>query len=82
MMRRAEGSAVHNRLVGWQHPCHRIDAGGLDCLIEAQLGQNRRQSLCQHTLSGSRRPNQQQVVSAGCGDFQRTLGKWLTLDLP
>ena len=77
VVRRAEGAGVHNRVVGRQQPRHRIDAGGLDGLLKAELGQDGRQPLGQHALAGAGRADQQQVVPARRRNLQRALGKGL-----
>ena len=65
-------------MVGGEHPSHRVDTGGFDRFPEAELWQDGRQALCQHTFTGSGRTDEQQIMSAGSSDFQRALCKVLT----
>ena len=52
-----------------------------DRLLERQARQNRRQPLRQHRLSRSRRPDHQDVVTAGSSDFESALRLRLTANV-
>ena len=80
MMRRAERPPVGQRaaldLAG-----DRGDHGDFQQFGRRQRRQNRRQPRRQHRFAGARRPDHEQIVAAGGGDFERALGAFLTLDV-
>ena len=46
-----------------------------------QRRQDRRQARGQHRFAGAGRPDHQEVMAAGGGDFERALGALLTFDV-
>ena len=47
-----------------------MELGGLECLGARELGQDRRQSSCEHGLAGPRRADQQEVVASRRRDLE------------
>ena len=80
MMRAAEGTRRDQR-AAVEQAHHGMHLGGFDCLLESHRGQNRRQPLGEHRLARSRRPDHQDVVTAGRRDLERALGLLLAFDL-
>jgi len=77
-----ERDAAHERLAERQRPRDRMDLRGLERLIEAHLGEGRRQAAREHRFfSGSGRPDHQNVVPARGRDLERALGVRLPLHL-
>ena len=62
-------------------PRHRPDHRGFKQFLRRQRRQQAGQPRGHHRLARARRAHEQQVVSAGRRDLQRTLGALLTLDL-
>ena len=58
-----------------------VDLGGLDGLVEAHPGKDRRQAAREHGLARSRRPDHDDVVSARSGDLDGSLGMLLSFYL-
>ena len=79
-MRRAERPPVGQRaaldLAG-----DRGDHRDFEQLGRRERRQDRRQPRRQHRLAGAGRPDHQQIVAAGGGDFERALGALLALDV-
>ena len=76
MVRRAEGSA-HPVVDAAAESGHRAHRGQFQCFVFGELGQDAGQTAGEHGLAGSRRTDHEQVVRAGCGDFQRAPGQRL-----
>ncbi len=74
MVRRAERPRGDQALAREQQARDAPDRGDLDGLVERQGWQDRRQPPGQHRLPGAGRPEHQQVVPAGGGDLERSLG--------
>ena len=55
VVRRPERPPRHQRFPQRQHPRHRVDLGGLQRLVEADLGKDRREAARQHRLPRARR---------------------------
>ena len=72
-MRRAKGSLGHQPGFGIQHAGDGMDFGRLQRLFKIERSQDSRQPLGQHGFAGTGRPDHQNVVAAGSGDFQRAL---------
>src|SRR2546427_8549742 len=58
-----------------------MNARRLDGFLKRHRRQNRRYALRQHGLSRARRPDEQNVMPAGAGHFQRALGGLLPMDI-
>ena len=78
VMRRAERAARHQRRSSSQHARNRVNACGLERLVQSERGQDPRESARQHGLAGPGRPQEEQVVRAGGCALQYTLGYRLT----
>ena len=75
VVRRAEGPVRHQPLLRVEHPGHGVDLGGFERFLKAQRRQDGWRSLGQHGLGlelGYQ--DQEDVVVAGRGDFERALG--------
>lgn len=81
VVRGAEGPGAGQLALGDQAG-HRVDHRGLQQLGRRQRRQQARQTGGHHRLPRARRPDEQQVVSAGRGDLQGALGVLLALDVP
>ena len=57
-----------------QHTSNAVNACGLNRFVEGHRRQYRGNALGHHGLAGTRRPDEQNVVSPGAGDFQSALG--------
>ena len=58
-----------------------MDGRGFDRFLERQRRQDARQPPRQHRLAGAGRPDHQQVVAAGGGDFERAARKRLAVKI-
>ena len=58
-----------------------MELGGLNRLLKVEGRKDGGEPLGEHTLSGTRRSDEKDVVPARRGDFQRPLGLLLPLDL-
>jgi hypothetical protein len=59
----------------------RGDHADVEHLLGVHRRQDRRQAARQHRLAGARRADEQQVMAAGRGHFERPLGRLLALDV-
>ncbi len=64
-----------------QRSGHRMDRRAFQRFLERERRQNARQPPGQHRLPGAGRAGQEQVVTAGGRDFERTPGKQLPTDV-
>ena len=71
VVRRAKGTARDQRPLGRQHARNGVDAHHLERLPRLERRQDRRQPAPEHRLPGSRRPGEQQVVTARCRELER-----------
>ena len=78
MMRVAEGPAPGDRAPG-QLPGNRLHEGQFQRFRRLQRRQQAGQARGQHALARAGRPDHQQVMAPGGGDFQRPLGAFLAL---
>ena len=61
----------------FQHSCHAVNARGLDGFLERHRRQNRGNALGQHGFARAGRPDEQNVVAARAGHFERALRRHL-----
>jgi hypothetical protein len=61
---------------------NRIDTGSFEGLFQGEGGQDSGQPLCNHSFAGARRPNHEEVMSAGGSHLHRPLEMKLTFHLP
>ena len=80
VMRRAKRPARHQRLARLEQADDAVNLGRLQRLLQRQRRQNGRQPFGQHGFAGARRADEQHVVAAGGGDFQRALDGFLAFD--
>ena len=80
VMRRAKRPLRHERLSGFQQADDAVDFRRFQRLVQSQRRQNRREPFCQHGFARARRADEQNIVSAGSGDFQRALHVFLAFD--
>jgi hypothetical protein len=80
MVRRAEGAAG-GELATHQLAGQRVHHGDFQHLLRGQRRQDRGQPRRQHGLSGPRGADHQQIVSAGGGDLEDSLGAFLAFDV-
>ena len=71
VVRRPEGTLDHEGQILRQEAAHRVDVGGLECLVPGHGREDARQALRQHALAGARRADQQHIVASCRGDLQR-----------
>ena len=76
----AKRSGRNEGLVCGQDPGDRVDLGGSQCFWQGWCGKYSGQSTGEHGLSRAGRADHQQMVSAGCGDFEGALGVVLAAD--
>ena len=60
---------------------HRVDFRRLERLVERHRRHDRRQPPDEHRFARARRTDHQHVVASGRGDFERSLGDPLSLDV-
>ena len=58
-----------------------VNLGGLERFGEGQIRQDRRQPFRQHRFAGAGRADEDDVVAAGGGDFERALDVLLSFDV-
>ena len=80
MMRRAERPLIGER-AAFDLAGDRGDHRDFEQLGRRQRRQDGRQPRRQHRFAGAGRPDHQQIVAAGGGDFERALGAFLALDV-
>jgi hypothetical protein len=80
VVRRAEG-ARGDEADAVREARHRMNLGQLKRGLEFERRQYCRQPAREHRLAGAGRADQQDVVRAGRGDFERPLGRLLAADL-
>ena len=73
--------ALRQQAAGRHRARHRVDAGGLQRLVEAHVRQDRGHAAGHQRLAGAGRADHQHVVTPGGGDLQRALGAPLALDV-
>jgi len=66
---------------GIEHARHAVDFRRLQRFLKRKRRQNGRDSLGQHRLPRPRRPNHQNVMSPGTGDFEGALGGLLSANV-
>jgi len=79
VVRRAQHALAPARSV--EDASHAEDGFRLQRRLVRELGQQAAETLGEHRFAGSRRPDHEQAQLAGRGDFERTLGASLTLDV-
>ncbi len=80
VMRGSKGAVCDERTLAEQ-PCDAVDGGTLEGFVQSQIGQDAWHSPGQHGLARAGRSDQQEVVSAGSGDFESALRRLLPTDL-
>src|SRR6266542_2012971 len=78
---RAEWALRDEGLAGRQQADDAVNLGRFKRLVQRQRRQNRRQPFGEHQLACTRRTDEQDVVAARRGDFQRALDGLLALDI-
>ena len=73
-MRRAKRTCADQAYSRLEDARHAVDLCGFERLLESQLRQYRGNPLDEHGLPRPRRPDHQDVVSAGAGDLEGALG--------
>ena len=73
VVRRAKRPLVQQTTGTAQHARNAVNLGGLNGLFRRERRQHARQTLGQHGLARTRRPDHQDVVRAGRGHFQGAL---------
>ena len=81
MVGRAKGSGGDERLIRGERARHAVYAGGFQGFLWSEGRQDAGKALGQHGFPGTRRSDQQNVVSAGRGDFQGALGVRLSTNV-
>src|SRR5258708_4301349 len=81
MVRTAEGAMGDEGSIRRQLPRYTVDPGRFQRLLQAQWRQDTGQSLGQHRLPCSGRPDQNGVMASGCRDLQGPLDTFLPFDL-
>ena len=81
MVGRAKGSCGDERLIRGERTRHAVDAGGFQRFLWSEGRQDAWKSLGQHGFTGPRWSDQQDVVSAGRGDFQGAFGVRLSANV-
>jgi hypothetical protein len=69
----SEGSVGNETLVAIEDAGNRVNLGGFQSLFKAQGRQDGGEALGEHGLAGAGRPNHEDIVATGSGDFQSTL---------
>src|SRR6185369_15864952 len=80
MVGSAERSAGHQGLAGRKQPYDAVDLGRLQGFLQGERRQDGCQAFGQHRFAGSGRPDKQDVVTAGGGNFQGALYRFLAFD--
>ena len=80
VMGRTKRTSSDQSLSRLKHPGDAVNLGGLQCFFQRQRRQNGGQTLGQHRFASPRRANQQNVMSAGSGNLQRALDRFLAFD--
>ena len=78
---RETAAARQQPRAGRQQPRDRMHGRGLERLVERQRRKDPGEPPRHHRLARARRTDQQQVVSAGRGDFERAAGERLPADV-
>ena len=81
VVRRAKRPRAHQAARIFEHAGDAVDARGLDGFLERHRRQDGGNALGQHGLAGAGRPEENNVVAAGAGDFQRALGALLSANV-
>ena len=81
MVRRAEGALVQQPDAAGQGAGDAVDLGGLNRLLEGEGRENAREALGQHGFTRPWRPDHQDVVRSGRGDFEGALRHGLPADI-
>jgi hypothetical protein len=81
VMRRAKRSVADQRHVAGEHAGHRVDARDVQRLGGGHARQDRGQRARKERLTRARRARHQDVMAAGCGDFERSFDHLLALDV-
>ena len=74
VVRRAKRADAYQSGTGIEHAGHAVDLGGLQRFFKAEWRQDGGHALGQHGFARTGWTDHQDVVAAGAGDFQRTLG--------
>jgi hypothetical protein len=78
MVWRAERTHAHQAGRGVQHAGHAVNFCSLQRFFKRERRKNAGDALGQHGLAGAGRPDHEDVVPAGAGNFQRALGRKLS----
>ena len=80
MVRRAERPGGDDRLAA-EGAHDAVDLGGFQSLGQCQIGKNGRQPFGQHGFAGTGRTDENDVVTAGGGDFEGAFDMLLAFDI-
>jgi hypothetical protein len=81
VVRRAERPRRDETAARGEQSRNRMDRRDLERLVERQRRQNPRDALGHHRLAGAGRADEQCVVAAARGDFERAPGQQLSMDV-
>ena len=81
VVRRAEGTLGNEAGRGIEHSGDGVDLGGLERFFKSERRKDRRQTFGEHRLAGAGRADHENVVAAGGGDLECTLGGLLTANV-
>ena len=81
VMRRAKRTNAHKAIVRLEQTCHRVNRGHLQRLRSLERRQDSRKPSREHRLARTRRPDEQNVVTTGRGNFHRATSGWLSANV-
>ena len=73
VMRKPKRPCAHDAGAADEQSGDAVDLRDLERFVQRHRRQNRRQTAREHRLAAARRPDEQEIVSAGRGDFERAL---------
>jgi hypothetical protein len=68
-------------MLGGEQTCDRVDTCDLESLLASERRKHSWEPTGEHRLPGAGRPDEQEVVGAGCCNLERTTGPFLAPDL-
>ena len=77
MMRKAKRARAHDAGASAQQSRDAVDLRYLERLVRRHRRKNRGQPSCEHRLAAAGRPDEEQVVAAGRGNFECSFGSEL-----
>src|SRR5437762_83002 len=80
-LRRTDTGSSRRRAGSERGARRAVDARGLERRVVVEVGQKARQAAGEHRLAGARRTDEEHVMSAGGGDFEREPRQWLPPDI-